>query len=95
MDIKYVLLSELSEPVRAFLTQAGEGGGLLVKDDKGRLCYRIVLYSEATPEEKEQAWENLRRLQDHVAESMREQGITKDDVDRFLADSTEPRPKGD
>lgn len=79
-----VRLSELSEPVRAFLERIKTGETIIVEDDQGQLQCGITPYVEASADEKERAIEAMERLWRHTAESMSAQGITEDDIDRVL-----------
>lgn len=73
-------LERLSKTVRAFLDQARKGGGVLVEDDQGRTVVGIIPYLEATPEEQERAWREIEEIQAKVAQSMRQHGVTEEDL---------------
>lgn len=85
--MKKVQINELSEPIRLFLEQLRDGESIMVEDENGRLQCGITPYFKATNEERQQAWRDLEELQDRVAASMDEQGITEEDVDRLLQEN--------
>jgi len=82
--MKKVLLTELSDPVRAFIEQVKSGESIMVVDENDQLQCGITPYFEASPVEREQAWRKLEVLQKKVAKSMEEQGVTEDDLMREL-----------
>jgi len=86
MSTRQITLSELSEPVRAFLSQVNDGLGMVISDEAGRIRYGVIAYNEPPREVREKALENLRRLQEHTAKAMSEQGVTEDDLDELLRD---------
>ena len=79
-----IRLQELSQPIRDFLAQATKDGSVVIVDEDGQLQCGITPYSDATPEEKQQALKSLEQLQAKVGRSMEEQGVTKEDVMRVL-----------
>jgi antitoxin (DNA-binding transcriptional repressor) of toxin-antitoxin stability system len=79
-----VRLSELSEPVRAFLERVRGGESIIVEDDQGQLQCGITPYAEASEQEKQRAMAAMEQLWQHTAKSMAEQGITEEDIDRVL-----------
>ena len=84
MNMQRITLSELSEPVRLFLSQVHAGQGIVVEDDTGRSQYGIIPYTEATPEEKKAAWQQLQRVQDKVGAAMTQAGVIEADVEDAL-----------
>ena len=82
--MKKVRLNELNESVRSFLEQLRDGESIMVEDENGQLQCGITPYFKASAEERRQAWRELEELQDRVAASMQEQGVTEEDVDRLL-----------
>jgi hypothetical protein len=56
----------------------------MVVDDNDQLYCGITPYFEASPKEREQAWQRLRELQQKVQRSFDQQGITEDDLMREL-----------
>ncbi len=83
-----VQLKTLSEPVRSFLARVQAGQGLVVQDDQGRTVARVLPANEteaaivATPEEREQAWKRIQKIQRKASKSMEKQGVTEDDLVR-------------
>ena len=84
MGIRKVALRELSKDVRSFLTQAQNGEGIVVEDEMGRARYGIIPYTEATAQERKEAWKRIKRLQRKVGKAMKAQRITEEDVERLL-----------
>ena len=82
--MKKIRLNDLSEAVRSFFSQASGEEGVMIEDETGRARYGVVPYREASVEEKQQADEALRRLQEKTGQAMREQGVTEEDIDRAL-----------
>ena len=82
--MKRVRLNELDKTVRAFLDQVKGGESIMVEDENGQLQCGITPYFRASREEREQAWRDIEALQDKVAQSMKEKGITEEDVDKLL-----------
>jgi hypothetical protein len=72
--MKKVVLSKLSEPVRAFLEQVKGGEAIMVVDEHDRLDCVITPYFEASPAEQAPASERLRAFQQKVQQSFDEQG---------------------
>ena len=79
-----IRITELSQAVQDFLSRVTAGGSVAIVDDDGQLQCGITPYTEATPAEKEQAFRSLEALQAKVGKSMKEQGVTEDDVMRVL-----------
>lgn len=92
MCMEKVRLTKLSEPVRSFLARVKKGKGLLVEDEKGREVARVLpvterdtdAYVDATPAEREEAWQDIRKLQRKVGKSLKAQGVTEEDVVREI-----------
>jgi hypothetical protein len=82
--MRTVRLDELSESVRKVLAATGEDESVVIEDENGRARYGVIPYRRPTDEQKQRAWEKLRKLQDKVARSMEEQGVTEDDVMRVI-----------
>ena len=82
--MKKVRLSELSEPVRAFLSQVKPDESIMVVDDNDQLKCGITPYTTPTPEEKRRAMASLEVLQKKTEAAMKEAGVTEDDVMREL-----------
>ncbi len=82
--MKKVRLSDLSEPVRAFLNQIKPDESIMVEDDNGELRCGITPYTKATPAEKRRARASLENLWKHTEQAMRESGVTEADIDRDL-----------
>ena len=57
----------------------------MVEDENGELQCGITPYFKASPAERKRALRDLEALQDHVERSMKERGVTEDDVDRQQA----------
>ena len=93
--MKTISINDLSEPVKAFLDQATDSQGLTIKDETGRLRFGVVLYRPHTDEDRttiydkasrEQAWREIKAIQEKVGERMQALGITEEDIDRVLAE---------
>ena len=82
--MKKVRLSELTDPVRSFLDQVFEGGGVVFEDNDGRTRGSFVPYRDPTPEEERRADESLARFREKTSAGMKEAGVTEDDVMREL-----------
>ncbi len=78
--MKKIRLNELSEPVRSFIDEVKGGESIMVVDENGQLQCGITPYFEASPAERERAWERLRELQKRADASMKKHGKTEDDV---------------
>ncbi len=77
-------LSQLSEAVRSFLTDALKGDGFVIEDDDGEPQGGFVPYRYPTDAQKQEAFAGLRRLWEHTDKAMHESGVTEDDIDRVL-----------
>ncbi|MFV2073840.1 MAG: hypothetical protein ACC742_14460 [Thermoanaerobaculales bacterium] len=82
--MKTVRLGELSESVRKVLAATGQDESVVIEDENGQARYGIIPYRRPTDEQKQRAWEKLRKLQNKVTRSMEEQGVTEDDVMRVI-----------
>ena len=77
-------LSDLSEAVRSFLTEAFQGDGIIVEDDTGRPQYSVSTFRYPTEEEERRADAGLDQLRKHTEAAMKKAGVTEDDIDRVL-----------
>ena len=84
MAMRKVTLTELSRPVRSFLSQVRKGKSLMVEDEQGRARYGVVLYEEAPKRQQDAALRGLARLQAKVGKTMKRRGRTEADFDRLL-----------
>jgi hypothetical protein len=84
MGIRKVALQELGKDVRSFLSQTQDGEGIVVEDEMGRALYGIIPYTEATAQEKKEAWKRIKRLQRKAGKAMKAQRISEEDVERLL-----------
>lgn len=90
MRMEKVRLKTLSESVRSFLARVRAGKGLVVEDEQGRPVATVLPAPEseaavtATPEEREQAWKRIQRIQRKASKSMDAQGVTEDDLVREI-----------
>jgi hypothetical protein len=75
-----IRLDELSEPLRQQLASLGDEESIVIEDENGQARYGLIPYRRPTAEQKQRAWERLRKLQDKVAVSMKDQGVTEDDL---------------
>ena len=82
--MKSVKLTELTDDVRSFLSQAGEGGGVMAEDETGQARYSVAPYHQSTAEERAAALKWLERTQHKSRQAMEAQGVTEDDLDRLL-----------
>ena len=76
--------NEVSDPVRTFLDQAFESGGVIIEDEQGAVRGSVVPYFEAPPAERQAALRRLQKLQERTRAAMDEQGVAEDDIDRLL-----------
>ncbi len=81
-----VTLDQLSEPVKLFLSQVPQTGGMLVEDERGRVCFGVIPYQEAPPEEQTLSRARLADLQQRIGERLRAQDKSEDELDRILQD---------
>lgn len=79
-----VRINELNDAVREFLTEVFNGGGLIIEDESGRDVGGVMPYRDPTTEQRQQAAESLERLQRQAETSMKEHGVTEDDVMRVI-----------
>jgi len=82
--MKKIQLSDLGEPVRKVLADAGRGESVVIEDEKGQPRYGVIPFRNPTDQQKQRAWEKLKHLQQKVGASMQEQGVTEDDLVREL-----------
>jgi hypothetical protein len=75
-----IRLDELSEPLRQQLASLGDEESIVIEDENGQARYGLIPYRRPTAEQKQRAWERLLKLQDKVAVSMKDQGVTEDDL---------------
>lgn len=84
MPVQRITLDQLSEPVRLFLSQIPKEGGMLVEDERGRVCFGVIPYREASGSEQAAARLRLAELQQRVGERL--QGKSEEELDRILQD---------
>lgn len=77
-------LSSFTEPIQTFLSQVGKDGAVIVEDVQNGIKYRVTSYQEPTPEQRQQAWESIQRMQQDVEVSMLEHGVTEQELDDLL-----------
>ncbi len=82
-----VRFNDLSDPVRAFLAPAGRGEVIVVQDEGGKATYSVVPIIQPSTDVQRQAWSDILKLQQEVASSMRQQGVSEEDVDRLLSEN--------
>jgi hypothetical protein len=75
-----IRLDELGQTLRQKLASIGDEESMVIEDENGQARYGVIPYRRPTAEQKRCAWERLRQLQDKVAASMKEQGVTEDDL---------------
>ena len=88
MRMVRVQLKTLSEPVRSFLARVQVGKGLVVQDDQGRTVAQVLpateeataAYVDATPAERERAWQDIRKIQRKTGRAMKKHGGTEEDL---------------
>jgi hypothetical protein len=78
--MKRVRLDELGQTLRQELAAIGDDESMVIEDENGQACYGVIPYRRPSAEQKQRAWERLRRLQVKVGKSIEEQGISEDDV---------------
>ena len=81
-----ITIDELSEPVRLFLSQVPKTGGMIVEDERGRICFGVIPYQEAPASEQAAARVRLGELQRRVGEQLQAQGKSEEQLDRLLQD---------
>jgi hypothetical protein len=79
-----ISLDQLSEPVRLFLSQIPKEGGMLVEDERGRVCFGVIPYRETSESEQAAARRHLAELHERVGERL--QGKSEGELDRILQD---------
>ena len=77
-------LNQLSDDARQLLSNAKQGGVLVVEDENGQARSRVYVYKEPSEEERQAAWGRLRGFQKKVGQSFDEQGVSEDDLDQLL-----------
>jgi hypothetical protein len=82
--MKKIRLSEVSEAVRLFVSQALQSGGVEIQDDTGQLRGSFVPYRDPTPEERLRGQAALETLWEKTGAAMQEAGVTEADIDREL-----------
>jgi hypothetical protein len=75
-----IRLEELSQSLRQQLASIGDEDSVVIEDENGRARYGVIPYHRPTVKQRRRAWERFRKLQDKVATSMKEQGVTEDDL---------------
>lgn len=88
MRMEKVRLTTLSESVRSFLARVKHGTGLVVEDEHGQTVAHVLPgeeratadYVDATPEQREEAFKEIKKIQRKVGTSMRKHGISEEDV---------------
>jgi hypothetical protein len=81
-----ITLDQLSEPVRLFLSQVPKTGGVIVEDERGRVCFSVVPYQESPVSEQAVARVRLAELQQRVGERLQAQDKAEEELDRILQD---------
>jgi hypothetical protein len=84
--MKKVRLSDLSEAVRIFLTQAIQGGGVEIEDETGRIQGGIVPFRDPSADERRRAQVELENLWAKTGRALQEAGVCEADIDRDLQD---------
>ncbi len=82
-----VRFSDLSDPVRAFLAPAGKGEVIVVQDEGGKAAYSVVPIVQPSTDVRQQAWNDILKIQHDVASAMRQHGVTEEDIDRLLVEN--------
>jgi hypothetical protein len=78
--MKRIRPNELAQTFRQVLAAIGDEDSIDIEDENGQARYGVISYCRPTAEQKQRAWDRLRKLQDKVGDSMQEQGLTEDDV---------------
>ena len=81
--MKKVRLDDLGEPFRKAVEEAG-GEPIVIEDDDGEARFGVVPYRKPSDQQKQAAWEKLKEYQRRAAASMKEHGVTEDDVMRVI-----------
>lgn len=82
--MRKIAITELSLPVRSFLTEVRKGNGVVIEDESGRGLVGVIPYAEASPREQAAALRRLERIQKKVGKMMRRTGKTEDQFDRIV-----------
>ena len=81
--MKKVRLNDLGEP---FQKAVGEAAGkpLLIEDDQGEARYSVHRIGKPTEQQKQDALQGLRKLQERADASMKKHGKTEDDLMKVI-----------
>jgi hypothetical protein len=82
--MKKIRLQDLGGAAQQVLADAGQDESVVIEDEKGQPRYGVIPFRNPTDQQKQQAWDKLRHLQQKVGASMREQRVTEDDLIREL-----------
>ncbi len=88
MRMRKVAFKALSQDVQSFLAGVLRGQGLRVEDEQGRTVATVLpatagptaAYVDATPAEREQAWQEIRKIQRKTGRAMKKHGVSEEDV---------------
>ena len=82
--MKNIFLSELSQPVRDFLSEIERSKGVVIHDGEVRLIVSPIRCPVPTEEERARAWRDLERIQEQVGAGLRSLGVTEEEFDRAV-----------
>jgi hypothetical protein len=76
-------MNELGEPFQKAVGDAA-GEPVVIEDDQGEARYSVHRVGKPTEQQKEQALEDLRKLQEKSDASMKKHGKSEDDLMRVI-----------
>ena len=82
--MKKMRLNELGPAAQEALANLGDSESIVIEDETGQARYGVIPYRKPTKQQKAQAWEKLRAIQDKAAASMKKHGVTEDDLMRVI-----------
>ncbi len=77
--MKKIRLNDLGEPFQKAVGDAG-GEPLVIEDEQGEARYSVYRIGKPTDQQKEEALQGLRKLQERADASMKKHGKTENDL---------------
>jgi thiamine monophosphate kinase len=81
-----IRFSELDEQVKQFLSRAQKGDTIVVEGEDGAIRFGVTPYVQASDGERQAALSALEAIQQRVAASVLQAGVTEVDIDLQLRD---------
>ena len=81
--MKKIRLKDLGEPFQKAVGDAA-GEPFVIEDDQGEARYSVHRIGKPTEQQKEEALQGLRKLQERADASMKKHGKTEDDLMRVI-----------